>query len=224
MQEILTFLSGLSQHNDREWYHAHQKERIAATDAFEALVKQLMMEIQIFDPQIPMVEPKTLTFKLNRDTRFSHDKSPYLPAFRAHIGPQGKLPIPVGYYLMIQPGNCSFLGGGLFTDMFRDATAQVRDFIAANGERWTQILSDPVFSERFAVRGSALKNIPRGYDQTLPQAEYLKNKSWYIEYPISDTQLLEPDFVLQAAARFAEMRLFNQFLNEALAGFQMPPR
>lgn len=224
MQEILTFLSGLAQHNERDWYHAHQKERIAATDAFEDLVKQLLLEIQAFDPQIPMVEPKTLTFKLTRDTRFSHDKSPYLPAFRAHIGPQGKLPIPVGYYLMIRPGNGSFLGGGLFADMFRDATTMVRDFIAANGDRWMQILSDPDFSARFTVRGAALKNVPRGYDQTLPQAEYLKNKSWYIEFPISDAQLLEPDFVLQAAARFAEMQQFNQFLNDALIGFQMPQR
>lgn len=52
-----------------------------------------------------------LTFKLVRDTRFSRDKSPYNPAFRAHISSMGKLPIPVGYFIMIKPGNQSFLGG-----------------------------------------------------------------------------------------------------------------
>ena len=35
---------------------------------------------------------------------------------------------------MIKPGNQSFLGGGLFADMFKDATAMVRDYIAQNGE------------------------------------------------------------------------------------------
>lgn len=69
--------------------------------------------------------PKELTFKLARDTCFSHDKSPYNPVFRAHIGAMGKLPVPVGYYLMIKPGDASFLGGGFFTDMLKDATAKM---------------------------------------------------------------------------------------------------
>ena len=48
----------------------------------------------------------------------------------------GEQPIPVGYYHMIKPGNQSFLGGGLFTDMLKDATTMVRDYIAKNGEEW----------------------------------------------------------------------------------------
>ena len=114
---ILDYLSALSANNNREWYHAHKAEYKAANAEFEALIQALIFSIGEFDPSVLHNAPQTLTFKLNRDTRFSHDKSPYNPAFRAHISSMGKLPVPVGYYLMIKPGEQSFLGGGLFADM-----------------------------------------------------------------------------------------------------------
>ena len=120
MSLIVNYLSELSMNNEREWYHAHKEEYKKANAEFEALLQALMLEIGNFDSSILNYAPKELTFKLVRDTRFSHDKSPYNPAFRAHISSKGKLPVPVGYYLMIKPGDQSFLGGGLFADMFKD--------------------------------------------------------------------------------------------------------
>ena len=124
MEEMLSFLRELEEHNDRDWFHAHEEEYRRATVAFEQLVGELNLALHRGDPEIPLAAPKTLTFKLMRDTRFSRDKSPYNPSFRAHIGPKGKLPVPVGYYLFLRPGGRSFLGGGLFADMFRDVTTQ----------------------------------------------------------------------------------------------------
>ena len=111
---IFHYLQELSENNNREWYHAHKPEYRAANEEFEALIQALIFRIGDFDPSVLHNAPQSLTFKLNRDTRFSHDKSPYNPAFRAHISSKGKLPVPVGYYLMIKPGGQSFLGGGLF--------------------------------------------------------------------------------------------------------------
>ena len=169
--------------------------------------------------------PKELTFKMVRDTRFSHDKSPYNPAFRAHISSMGKLPIPVGYYLMIKPGGQSFLGGGLFADMFKDATWMVRDYISEHGGEWEEIITAPSFQERFTVGGSALKNVPAGYEKEHPQAEYLKYKSWYLEYSVQDKDLTDGDlFLAKAADIFRLMKPFNDYLNNALTGFKMPAR
>lgn len=224
LQPVLTYLTQLEQNNQREWYHAHKQEYQAAKGEFEELVRCLLLEVRQFDGTIPLAEPRELTFKLMRDTRFSHDKSPYNPSFRAHLGPKGKLPIPVGYYLMLRPGDRSFLGGGLFADMFKDATRLVRDAIAADGEGWRRIVTAPKFSASFAVGGTALKQVPRGYDAAHPAAEHLKYKSWYLEYPVTDRQLLDPAFPTFAAEIFAKMQPFNAFLNRALDGFQMPPR
>lgn len=220
---MLEYLAALAANNDRDWFHAHKPQYQAAKTAFEAMVGELTQRLHARDASIPLAAPAEPTFKLMRDTRFSRDKSPYNPAFRAHIAPQGKLPIPVGYYIMVKPG-ASFLGGGLFADCFKDATAAVRDAIAAQGEEWRRIVEAPVFRQRFTVGGTALKKAPQGYDPAHPQAEYLKNKSWYLEYPIPDDVLAGPDFLSFAAEIFLEMQPFNAFLNRALQGFVMPTR
>lgn len=224
-QMILEYLTALSANNNREWYHAHKAEYQAANGQFEELIQALILRIGEFDGSILGHAPRELTFKLVRDTRFSHDKSPYNPAFRAHISSMGKLPIPVGYYLMLKPGGQSFLGGGLFADMFKDATRMVRDYISKHGSEWEAIITAPSFQEHFTVGGSALKNVPAGYEKDHPQAEYLKYKSWYLEYPIQDKDFVDSNlFLTKAADIFRLMKPFNDYLNSALAGFKMPAR
>ena len=224
-QLIMDYLTALNQNNDREWYHAHKDDYKKANAVFEELLQALMLEIGKFDSSILQNNPKDLTFKLVRDTRFSHDKSPYNPAFRAHISSKGKLPVPVGYYLMIKPENQSFLGGGLFADMFKDATAMIRVSLSGNGEEWERIMHEPAFEKYFTVKGTALKNVPAGYEKEHPQAEYLKFKSWYLEYPIKDEELGDAETLLVKAAEiFRAMKPFNDYLNKALTGFQMPTR
>ncbi len=225
MQPILTYLQALSENNDREWYHLHKDAYQEANAQFEALVQALILGIGETDGSILHNVPGDLTFRLTRDTRFSRDKSPYNPAFRAHISSMGKLPIPVGYYIMIKPGDRSFLGGGLFADLFKDATAMVRDYLVEHPEEWEEIIHAPDFQRYFTVKGTALKNVPRGYDGEHPLADFLKFKSWYLEYPVKDGELLQIDtFLPRAIEVFAAMKPFNDYLNRALAGFQMPSR
>lgn len=224
-QLILNYLSDLSENNHREWYHEHKAENKTANAEFEALIGALILRIGEFDGSVLHNEPKSLTFKLVRDIRYSHDKSPYNPAFRSHISSQGKLPVPVGYYLMMKPGDQSFLGGGLFTDMFKGATTMVRDYIVQNGNEFKNIIHRPEFEKYFSVKGSALKNVPAGYDRNHPQSEYLKYKSWYLEYPLKDEELYDVEsFLAKAAGLFRIMKPFNDYLNKALANFQMPTR
>ena len=222
---IIDYLSALSMNNNREWYHANKEAYKKANCEFEELLQALIFEIGKFDSSILHNNPKDITFKIVRDTRFSNDKSPYNPAFRAHISSKGKLPVPVGYYLMIKPGNQSFLGGGLFADMFKDAMAMIRNYIVQNGNEWEKVINEPEFKKYFAVQGAALKNVPAGYEKEHPQAEYLKFKSWYLEYPIKDEEWKDAQsFLTKAAELYRIMKPFNDYLNKALVDFRMPER
>lgn len=219
---ILNYLSELSLNNDRDWYHAHKKEYKEANEQFEKLIQELIYGIGAFDPSVLNNISKELTFKLVRDTRFSHDKSPYNPSFRAHISSMGKLPIPVGYYLMIKPNGGTFLGGGLFADMFTNATAMVRDHISKHPDEWNDVISSTEFKKYFTVKGTALKNVPSGYDKEHPQAEYLKYKSWYLEYKLTDEEVCDSDaFLRKSVEIFKAMKPFNDYLNMALKEFKM---
>ena len=224
-QTSMDYLTALAANNDREWYHAHKADYKAANALFEQLVQELIYGIGTFDNSVLHNVPKELTFKLVRDTRFSHDKSPYNPSFRAHISSQGKLPIPVGYYIMLKPNGGTFLGGGLFADMFANATAMVRDYISAHPDEWNDIITDAAFNKYFTVKGTALKNVPAGYDKNNPQAEYLKFKSWYVEYFIPDEDACDGEKLIQTSLEvFKAMKPFNDYLNKALKEFKMPAR
>ena len=109
--------------------------------------------------------------------------------------------------------------------MFKDATAMVRDYIVKNGEEWEGILHEPEFEKYFTVQGTALKKVPAGYEKEHPQAEYLKYKSWFLEYPLKDEEVKDADLFLEKAAKlYRAMKPFNDYLNKALTGFQMPAR
>lgn len=189
------------------------------------MIQRLIDGIGTFDNSVVGNIPKELTFKLVRDTRFSHDKSPYNPSFRAHISSMGKLPIPVGYYIMIKPGGGTFLGGGLFADMFANATKMVRDYISQHPDEWNSIINDAQFKKYFEVNGAALKNVPVGYDKDHKCAKYLKFKSWYLEYAVTDEQVADgEDFLTKAIEVFKVMKPFNDYLNKALKDFVMATR
>jgi uncharacterized protein (TIGR02453 family) len=152
MNNAFTYLSALAENNHRDWYHANKKWQKDANAEFEQLIEKLIISIGKFVSSILHNVPKDLTFKLVRDTRFSNDKLPYNPTFRAHISSAGKLPVPVGYFLSLAPGNRSFLGGGLFAPMFKDATTMIRDYIVGHGDEFDVILNRKDLSSLFAAQ------------------------------------------------------------------------
>lgn len=101
----------------------------------------------------------------------------------------------------------------------------IRDYISRNGNEWERIIHQPEFEKYFTVRGTALKNVPSGYEKEHPQADYLKFKSWYLEYPLKDEEVKNVEiFLAKAIQLFQIMKPFNDYLNKALVNFQMPTR
>lgn len=221
---ILRFLGDLRDNNSREWMQSNKACYREASAAFEALVEELVAALLPEEPALAGLCPKNTVFRMNRDTRFSRDKAPYHTAFRAHISPGGRAPVPVGYYLHIMPRGC-FLGGGLFASGWKEATAGIRDAIAEDGAAFDQIVKAKPFSEAFQLQGEMLKNVPRGYAPEHPFGEYLRHKSWFVEAPFPDEMLNRPEaFYGFALEKCAAMRPFHQYLNEALKGVTMPGR
>lgn len=219
---MLRFLADLEANNSLEWMKCHREQYLEAKDEFLKFIQDLIFSISEFDPAVTYLRPADLIFRLNKDTRFSKDKTPYNPSFRAHISAAGRKPIPAGYYICIKPSS-SFLGGGIFATQFPQATTMVRDYILQNADQFQSLIDNKDFSANFIIEGDKLKNVPRGYDKEHSLAEYIKHKSWDIEYHISDNQLVESDmsFIVE---KFKLMKPLNDFLNSALQDFVMPQR
>lgn len=81
--ELLNFINELKQHNNKEWMHEHKKEYQAAQQCFYDLLRDLLLGLD--EGELSFMDPKELTYRMVRDTRFSKDKSLYNPNFRAHL-------------------------------------------------------------------------------------------------------------------------------------------
>lgn len=222
-QEMLNFITELKMNNNKEWMHEHKKEFKEAQECFYELIRNILIKLD--EGELSFSDPKDLTFRMVRDTRFSKDKSLYNPNFRAHLSSAGKQPVPVGYFISLSSMDQSFIGGGLFADCFSDATTMIRKHIEQNADEFLNIIRNPEFVQYFKVDGTKLKKLPKGFEENELVGEYLRYKSWYLEYPIEDTLIIDYErFIAETVKLCKIMKPFNDFINAALTEFVFPTR
>jgi uncharacterized protein (TIGR02453 family) len=214
-KDTLTFLTKLKKNNNRDWFEKNRPQYEAARANMEAVVSKLLVSMAAFEPAIARLEAKKCLFRINRDVRFSKNKSPYKTNFGASINPGGKNAPGPGYYIHVEPGD-SFLGGGIY--MPDPATlASVRQEIDYDLPGFEKILKDKKFKKIFGGLETVekLQRPPKGYDESNPALEYLKEKHFIVSHVLSDTDLLSKNLVKKATEAFAAMKPFNLFLARA---------
>ncbi|MDN4166197.1 DUF2461 domain-containing protein [Cytophagales bacterium LB-30] len=215
LQESLKFLLELKENNNREWMEANKKRYQSVRAGFEGMIADLIQKIGAFDADIAGLQVKECVFRINRDVRFSNDKSPYKITFSAYIGKGGKKAEKAGYYLQISPAG-SFLAGGRFMPASEDLK-KIRQEIDYNADAFLQLIQAPDFKKYFGtLSGEALARAPKGYPLDHPLVDYLKKKSFLMEYPITKTPDSFEALSQEAAQVFKAMKPLNDFLNAAV--------
>jgi uncharacterized protein (TIGR02453 family) len=217
MEAILSFLKTLSRNNNRVWFEKNKEKYLHAKKTFEDFVTLILDDLVKMDESLAGLDPKKLTFRIYRDVRFSKDKRPYKTNFGAGFSPVGKGMGSPGYYVHIEPGNKSFVAGGLF--MPEPAMlAKVRQEIDYNGKALEKIISDRKF--RNLYKGfwdeDKLKKVPKGYPQDHPNAEMLKLKSYIMTHEFSDDLVKGKKFRSVLVKALETVKPLNLFLREAI--------
>jgi len=217
MKKTLTFLKKLKKNNNRDWFLKNKPEYEEAKKEFEKIIEDTLARSTKFDKKLTGLEAKKTLFRINRDVRFSKDKSPYKTNFGAFINSGGKdSPLP-GYYIHIEPGK-AFIAGGCWMPM-PDKLAAIRQEIDYHFTDFKKILSQKEFKKYFAGKLSdeeKLVNPPKGYDKENLAVEFLKYKHFVVLHKVDDKKLLSPKFPQYAADVFKAMYPFNLFLKKAV--------
>lgn len=217
-KQTLQFLTDLKANNNKPWFDENKKPYNAAKADFLALVTDALKTVEGFDEAVAKaaLSPKDCLFRINRDVRFSADKSPYKTSFSAYINDGGKKAPTAGYFMNIEPGN-TFAGGGMFMPE-PDTLARLRQEIDYDFPAFQKMLDAPAFKKPFGdlSREGSLKNAPKGYETDNPAIEYLKLKSFTAMHTFADDELTKPDFGKQLADVFAGIQPLVAFLNRAL--------
>lgn len=215
-KNLLQFLSDLKENNYKEWFHENKTRYQLLKKEFEQFIAQIIVDISQFDASVKNLEPKHCIFRINRDIRFSHDKSPYKTNFGGFIVPGGRNAGFAGYYIHIEPGNC-FLAGGIYMPP-PDRLKAVRTEIYENTDDFKKILNDKNFKKHFKEISSEdqLKTAPKGFPKDFEDIDLLKHKHYTVMKPIDDSMIFSKKFADEVHETFKALYPFNSFINEAI--------
>jgi uncharacterized protein (TIGR02453 family) len=153
---------------------------------------------------------------MNRDLRFSKDKSPYKPYMSAYIAPGGRKARRLGRYVHLEASDHSIIGGGLYEPEPAQLAAW-RASIDREARTFRRITSAAAFRKYFGqVRGDRLKGAPRGYPKDHPDLDLLQLKQVAIWREISDEQVLSPHFLQETLATAKAMGPFLGYLQSVV--------
>ena len=100
----------------------------------------------------------------------------------------------------------------------------IRSAIVSDSGKIRKVIDAPAFRKYFGgISGEKLKTAPRGYDKDHPEIELIRHKQFMAFHPLSDDQVLSPDFADLALEVFSAMKPFIDYL-QPLAGPQMRPK
>ncbi len=213
------FLSLLKKNNNKPWFDKNREKYISAKNNFEEFVEKIIDLTSSFDDDIKLLEVKNCTFRINRDIRFSKDKTPYKSNMGASFNRGGKKSVFAGYYFHLEPGGKSFAGGGLWMPTPQDLQ-KVRQEIDYCFTEFKNILKNLAFKKHYPGlemnKKEMLVNIPKGYDKNNPARDFLKLKSFVATKEISDSHLNLPLLTKEVSQAFKALMPLVKFMNRAL--------
>lgn len=214
----LKFLKGLKKNNNKPWFEAHREQYESARMDFENFIKIILDKHSKKDADLRELVPKKCMFRMNRDIRFSKNKTPYKTNFAASMDKGGKKSGFAGYYFHCEPGN-SFIGGGLWMPD-KDPLKKVRQEIDYCLPEFQKIVTSKkfrsIYPELYSGEGVKLSKIPHGFEKDNPAAEYLKFKSWLVLTNLKDSDLTSKVLVKKTLMAFEIVQPFINFINRAL--------
>src|SRR6266542_6529831 len=113
LRSTLSFLDNLGKNNTKAWFDTNRGAYEEARDRFAQFIDHLIDALRDSD-HLQGLSARDCIARINRDTRFSKDKSPYKTNLGAMIAPGGRKSEQLGYHIYIGPAGQSLIAGGLY--------------------------------------------------------------------------------------------------------------
>lgn len=212
---ILDFLSDLRENNNKAWFDKNRATYEPARDSFERFIDHLISEFGAFE-NLQGLSARECISRINRDIRFSKDKSPYKTNMGAAIAPGGRKSVKLGHHILIGPHDESLIAGGLYMPTPEQLT-KFRQAVDRDANELKRIASNKGFTQYFgSIEGDQLATAPQGYSRTHPEVELLRLKQITVVHHFSDKEVLSSDFSAYTVKVCKAMKPFLDYLNLVL--------
>jgi len=210
---VFSFLEDLKENNHREWFQNNKTRYQEQYNYALQFADELLLRMKQIDT-IETISGKKSLFRINKDVRFSKDKSPYKTNIGGALTRATKY-LRGGYYFHIEPGNC-FLGGGFWAPSPEDLK-HIRLQIAADPGPLQQILSSKEFIATFGqLEGEQLKSAPKGFSKDHPAIDLINYKQFLLIKKLTDEEVQSKQYLETVVSTFQAMRPFFDYMSEIL--------
>jgi uncharacterized protein (TIGR02453 family) len=215
-KDFFDFFKELAANNNKEWFDANRdRYKKSVKEPFDKFVQDLINEVKKIDKKVD-IAPKDAIFRINRDIRFSKDKTPYKLNRSAIISPKGKKDKShPGLYVEVNPEFCRIYGGVYQPD--KTQLYNIREKIAQDPARLKKLMSDKKFVEKFGeIRGERNKVIPKEFTGVGEDFDHIYNKQFYWFQELSPDMALKDDFLKKTMESYKANKALMNFFEEAM--------
>jgi uncharacterized protein (TIGR02453 family) len=218
--DYLDFFIELAANNHKDWFDLNRKRYEASVKKpFAQFTQTLIDRIALSNPSFQQVLAKDCIFRINRDIRFSADKTPYKLMCSAVVSPEGKKSTAInGIYFELTPEHVRVYGGVYEID--KENLLDLREGIAANTAEFQRLVSTSEFSSFYgAIHGEKNKILPPNLESAAAIEPLIFNKQFYF-YKTFPAELILQEELLDTLVKAYEIgkpieSFFNQFIHRS---------
>lgn len=214
-RQLFDFLTRLAENNDRAWFAANRAEFDALRAQWIDSVQRIVNALAVDDPSLRGVRASDCVYRIYRDTRFSHDKSPFKTYFSALISPTGRHCDRACYYVHVGVEECAVYGGVWSPEA--PVLKKLRRAIVDNIEEFREITETPEIKALYpGWYGRKLKTAPKGYDRDHPDIDLLRLTEYGKCHELDRAFFDAPDWPEKVASMLRILKPMNDFLNYSI--------
>ena len=211
------FFKDLAKNNNKEWFDANRKRYEASVKKpFEAFVTEAIGRIAKHDRSIADLQAKEAIFRINKDIRFSKDKTPYKLETSAIVSPAGRKDHAVpGIYFAFGPEAVKFYGGCYSPE--KEQLFAIREAILKDGKGFRKAIGSKAFTTLFGtVQGEANKVLPPEFKAAAGKEPLIANKQFYVGSEKPAKLVTDPKLMDALMDHWLAMCPFNVWLAKAM--------
>jgi uncharacterized protein (TIGR02453 family) len=211
-KDFIQFFKELEKNNHKEWFHANKKryDQFVKTP-MKRFVNDVVGKLHKLDPQI-VIDPNKCIGRINRDIRFSKDKTPYKIRTFAHIYKGEKAdPLPVIAFRL------GARDVGIITGFYKPSKERlksIRDKIQADIKSFQTLYSSKEFVDKFgSIQGEANKRIPKEYLAAFEHESLIANKQFYYMNELKSDVILTDELLPLIVDYYLAAKPLNDFFS-----------
>ena len=215
-KDFIRFFQELEKSNSKEWFDANRKRyENVVKKPFTNFINEMILRIREHDPEL-LVEAKDCILRINRDIRFSKDKTPYNTHVTAFISRGGrKDKTDPGFFLRFTPKEIGVMVGCFQPD--KNQLQKIREAIASDQKRFTKVIENQDFVQSFGqLKGEEHKRIPKEFQEAAEVHPLIVRKQYYAAAMRDAKLLLQDDLPDKLMELYHAAQPLNLFLKKAM--------